>query len=145
MFLLDTDVISRTSPLSSGGGPQLAAWLQRHGEQTFLSVVSLSEIQFGVSRLVQRGAHRRAAQLQHWINAVLDRYADRCLTLDLAAARRTGELLARAEADGHDPTFEDASLAATADVHRLVVVTFNTRQFRAFGVPFQEPHEIGSS
>ncbi len=144
MYLLDTDVISRTSPLSSAGGRSLAAWLQRHGDQAYLSVVSLSEIQYGVARLVQRGAHRRAAQLQQWINTVVDHYAARCLALDLATARRTGELLAKAEAEGHAPTFEDASLAATADLHQLIIVTFNLKHFRAFGVPFQEPGEMES-
>ena len=139
MYLLDTDVISRTSPLSLGGGSRLTGWLQRHGDEAFLSVVSLTEIQYGVSRLVERGAHARAAQLQHWLNAVLARYGDRCLPLDLASARRTGELLARAEAEGHKPSFEDASLAATAEVHQLTMVTFNARHFRAFGIPFQEP------
>ena len=53
MYLLDTDVISRTSPLSSADGRSLAAWLQRYGDQAYLSVVSLSEIQYGVARLLQ--------------------------------------------------------------------------------------------
>ena len=92
MFLLDTDVISRTSPLSRGGTPGLGAWLQRYGDQAFLSVISLSEIQYGIAQLIRRGAHRRAAQLQQWIHAVLEHYGARCLTLDLATARRTGEL-----------------------------------------------------
>jgi predicted nucleic acid-binding protein len=117
----------------------LAEWLAQNGDRTFLSVVTLGELHYGVSRLLQGGSERRATQLQHWIDALLTRYHRRCLPLDLAAAQRTGELLAKAEASGHDPGFEDASLAATADVHRLIVVTFNTRHFRAFGVPFQEP------
>ncbi len=143
MYLLDTDVISRTSPLSRGASG-LAAWLQRHGDQAYLSVISLSEIQYGVAQLIRRGAHRRAAQLQQWINAILEHYGTRCLALDLAVARRTGELLAKAESEGYSPSFEDASLAATADLNQLVMVTFNTRHFRAFGIPIQEPDENGS-
>lgn len=145
MYLLDTDVISRTSPLSSAGSQGLAEWLAHNGDKTFLSAVTLGEIQYGVSRLLARGSHRRAAQLQQWVNAILTQYGDSCLPLDLAVALKTGELLAKAEANGHDPSFEDASLAATADVHRLIVVTFNMRHFRAFGVPFQEPGSGRSS
>ncbi len=42
-------------------------------------------------------------------------------------------------ARGHDPGFEDACLAATADHHGMTVVTCNVRQFRALGVPFLSP------
>ncbi len=138
MYLLDTDVISRTSPLSSEQA-RLAAWLTLNGDRSYISVISLSEMQYGVTRLLERGAHRRATALRTWMNETLTLFADRILPLDRAAAHRTGEILAQAEARGHDPGFEDACLAATADHHGMTVVTCNVRQFRALGVPFLSP------
>jgi len=38
-----------------------------------------------------------------------------------------------------DALFEDAMIAATAQVHQLTVVTRNTRDFIAFKVPLLDP------
>jgi predicted nucleic acid-binding protein len=38
-----------------------------------------------------------------------------------------------------DHLIEDAMLAATARIHRLTVVTRNTRDFKTFGVPVFDP------
>lgn len=38
-----------------------------------------------------------------------------------------------------DALFEDAMIAATAQVHQLTVVTRNTRDFAAFKVPLVDP------
>jgi hypothetical protein len=38
-----------------------------------------------------------------------------------------------------DALFEDAMIAATAQVHQLTVVTRNTRDFAAFKVPLLDP------
>lgn len=40
-----------------------------------------------------------------------------------------------------DALFEDAMIAATAQVHQLTVVTRNTRDFAAFKVPLHKPFE----
>lgn len=138
MYLLDTDVVSRTSPVSIGR-PGLAEWLQAYADHCYLSVISLSELQYGVTRLMERGAHQRAASLQAWLGVILDRFADRLLSYDLQAARRTGELLARVHARGFQPDFEDACIAATAECRGLVVITYNTRHFEPLGVSFRAP------
>jgi len=38
-----------------------------------------------------------------------------------------------------DALFEDAMIAATAQVHQLTVVTRNTRDFAGFNVPLLDP------
>ncbi|MBM6594093.1 type II toxin-antitoxin system VapC family toxin [Microvirga pudoricolor] len=145
MYLLDTDVISRTSPISIGGSPGLSDWLDANGQDSYLSVVTIGEMEYGVARLIERGATKKAAALQAWLESVLELFAERCIDFDLAAARRTGELLARAEAGGHHPTFEDTCIAATADTRHMTVATFNIRHFKAFDVAYVQPGSLSES
>lgn len=141
MFLIDTDVISSTFPDSSRLG-QVQAFLDRHWLESFVSVLTVGELWFGVERLRLRGATRRAARLGRWTEDVQTTYAGRLLPPDLAIGRRSGEMLARAEKAGHQPGFVDACLAATAAERGFTVVTFNGRHFQAFGVPYRSPLSV---
>lgn len=138
MFVLDTDVVSRTSPLSRDAS-DIAAWLMRHKGQSFVSVVTLAELHFGVDRLRLRGQTRKAEVLGTWLVEIERLYESRLLALDAAISRRTGELMAKAEAAGFAPGFADASIAATAELADCEVVTFNSRHFVALGVPHRSP------
>ena len=138
MFLLDTDVISRTSPYSRHAG-DVHGWLAEHKDRSYLSVVTFSELWRGAYRLHARGSLRKAHHLEAWIAAVESSVAGRVLPVDSPIGRRTGILVARAEAAGHQPSFVDACLAATAAERDFTVITFNTRHFVAFGVPHRKP------
>lgn len=142
MYLIATNVISRTSPIAAedAGVP---LFLDRHYRQSYISVVTLGELWFGAERLRLRGADRKASLVASWIEEVETSYAERLLGVDVAIGRVTGEVLARAEAAGHDPGHEDACLAATAAVHGFTVVTFNARHFQALGVPYRSPTADG--
>lgn len=138
MFVVDTDVISRTSPLSREGD-RVGGWLRQHGDLSYVCAATIAEIHFGESRLRLRGATRQAAALASWIEFVLGSFGNNIIELDLEVARRTGEMLARAEKAGLDPGFVDACVAASADIRGFEVVTFNLRDFAAFGVPHRRP------
>ena len=103
------------------------------------SVITLAEIQAGVSRLERKGATRRAADLARWLTAILELYQPRTLPLASSAALETGRMLDRAVAAGAAPGFEDTAIAATAAVHGLTVVTANKRHFKHFGVALVSP------
>lgn len=138
MFLIDTDVISRTSPSSVRLG-DVQGFLDRHWGESYLSTLTLGELWFGASRLRLRGAVRKATQLSAWVSDVEHTYSGRLLSVDVAIGRRTGEMLARAEANGHQAGYVDACLAATAAEFGYTVVTFNVRHFVHFGVPHRTP------
>jgi predicted nucleic acid-binding protein len=144
-FLLDTNALSILAPLAvsrdaaTSDRAAFRAWVRAHGEELFLSVITLAEIQAGVSRLARKGATRRAADLSHWLAAVLELYRSRTLPLEASAALETGRMLDRAIAAGAAPGFEDAAIAATAAVHGLTVVTANERHFKHFRVAFIWP------
>ena len=138
LFLLDTDVISSTSPFS-GRLEEVQRFLDLHWHQSFLSTLTVGELWFGVARLDLRGATRKSSRLRRWVADVEHSYAERILPADLMIGRRTGELLARAGAAGQQPNFVDACLAATAYERGFTVVTFNARHFDAFGVSHRTP------
>ncbi len=88
-YLLDTCVISEyTKPNPNGG---LHAWLQNTDDVLkAISVVSLGEIQSGISRLPDG---KRRHRLQHWLeNELVPRFESRILSVDLADTLRWGVL-----------------------------------------------------
>ena len=144
-YLLDTNALSVIAPPTvqrdpaTPDGAAFRVWMREHDEELFLSVITLAEIQAGVSRLERRGATRRAADLSHWLSAIVELYQARTLPLDSRTALETGCMLDRAIGAGADPGFEDAAIAATAAVHGLTIVTANRRDFESFGVAFISP------
>jgi predicted nucleic acid-binding protein len=145
-YLLDTNALSilapRTMPPRTRaleGAVGFRAWVREHDDRLFLSVITLAEVQAGVSRLERRGAVKRAANLAHWLSAILELYQSRTLPLASTTALETGRMLDRAVAAGTAPGFEDAAIAATAKLNGLTVVTANERHFKHFGVAFISP------
>ena len=143
-YLLDTNTLSILAPQAprAGGADRTGAfraWVREHDETLFLSVITLAEIQAGISRLERRGATKRAADLSHWLSAILELYQSRTLPFASAAALETGRMLDRAMAAGGAPGFEDAAIAASAVVNDLTVVTANERHFKYFGVTYISP------
>lgn len=138
MYLVDTDVISRTSPLSRDGA-LVRGWLDAHGDESFLCSLTLTELHFGAMRLQLGGSTRQARALTDWIQTVATAYGRRVLPVDATVARRGGELMARAEKAGYQPGVVDACVAATAEARGFEVITFNLRHFAALGVAHRAP------
>jgi predicted nucleic acid-binding protein len=101
--------------------------------------VTLAEVQAGISGLERKGASRRAADLAHWLDAILELYNSRTLPLTPEATLAAGRLLDQAIGSGSAPGFEDAAIAATAMVHDLTIVTASNRHFDAFSVASISP------
>ena len=127
-FLLDTDVLSEpTKPRPNAG---VLAWLSSVDEdQVFISVVSFTEIRYGIE-LLAAGARRRT--LDRWLQLELPhRFAGRTLPIDAAVADACGTLMARRASVGRRIADRDAFIAATAQVHGLTLVTRNVSHFQA--------------
>jgi toxin FitB len=139
VFLVDTDVISDTAPTKAAARTEALAWLSTHRKNLFLSTITIAELRRGVAFLHERGDRKKAATLDAWERGLVEGFSDRILTLDHAAADRAGELFGAAEARGHNPSLADACIAAMADLRGFVVVTFNTKHFRALRVRHQQP------
>ena len=126
-FLLDTNVVSEW--LKPSPNPGVVAWLAGIDEaQVFLSVVTLTELRYGIERMP---GGRRQERLGMWLeNELPMRFEGRILNIDRAVADVCGKLVARSEAVGRTIEAMDAFIAATAEVHQLTLVTRNTPHFQ---------------
>ena len=140
-YLLDTNVVSAFAPGRTTGFPQLGDWLEAHSDRLFLSVISIVEIDAGITKLQRTGAKARADLLTAWIEQIISAYSERVLAFDLAAGRVAGDLTDRARATGSHPGFADIAIAATAERYDLLLLTANVRDFRAIGVRYANPFE----
>ena len=98
---------------------------ERPGEEAFISVVTVSEILFGVYRAADPAARNRRAAVAE---ALLARFE--VLGIDAAVARLHAQLKADLAARGTPIGPHDLWLAATCLLHGLTMVTGNLREFR---------------
>jgi predicted nucleic acid-binding protein len=135
-FLLDTNVISEW--VKPQPNPRVVDWLKEVDEErVFLSVASLAEIRRGVE-LMPPGTRRD--RLAAWLNENLPaRFAGRILDIDSRIAEIWGIVMARGQRAGMNVGVLDAVFAATAEVHRLTLVTRNVADFLKLGVPLLNP------
>lgn len=125
-FLIDTNVVSEW--LKPRPDPRATEWLaQVEEDSVFLSVVTLTELRYGVDRL-PRG--RRRNQLDRWLGFdLLDRFAGRIIPIDDEIALVCGIVLAEREAIGRPMELMDAFIAATVRSTGLSLVTRNEADF----------------
>jgi predicted nucleic acid-binding protein len=122
--LLDTSVL-----IAAEKGPE---------EDAAISVVSLTELHFGVLVAVDEETRARRMQRLGAIEAHFD-----ALPFDAAAARECGRLHALVAQRGGKPRRRafDLAIAATANVHRVPLLTYNTKDFQivAGEIDIREP------
>ena len=126
-FLLDTNVVSEWMKPRPNVG--LVGWLADVDEdRTFLSVITLAELRYGIERLAQSNRKNR---LEEWVEGELPlRFEGRILGVDGEIANFCGKVVARSEALGRRVDAMDGLIAATAEVHGLTVVTRNVSDFQ---------------
>jgi predicted nucleic acid-binding protein len=127
-LLLDTNVVSEGLKPQPNAG--VVAWMDTVDEdQVYISVVTLTELRYGIERLA---AGSRRKRLEEWLQRELPkRFDGRILPIDELIADASGRIVARSEAAGRPIEAIDAFLAATAEVHRLTLVTRNQSDFKA--------------
>jgi len=127
-YLLDTNFISETRKIRTNA--RVMAFLSAADTAgLFLSVLTLGELRKGVEAK-RRTDSATAASLGVWVDGIETIFADRVLPVDAAAARLWGELSAR-----RSLPVVDTLIAATAITRGLTLVTRNTRDVAATGVP----------
>jgi predicted nucleic acid-binding protein len=136
MYLLDTNVISELRKPRPHGG--VVAWVTAVDEvHLFLSEVTVAEIQAGIE-VTRDQDETKAAEIEAWLDLVSVAY--NVLPMDAVTFRVWAKLMHRRS----DPVYEDAMIAATAQVHNLTVVTRNVGDFKPFGVKVLNPFKGGA-
>lgn len=126
-YLLDTNVVSELRKQRPHGA--VVAWLESVDDaHLYLSAVTLGEIQAGFE-LTREQDPGKAKEIEAWLELVAEAY--NVLPMDATTFRAWARLMHRQS----DTLYEDAMIAATAQVHGLTVATRNVANFNALGLP----------
>ncbi|WSH66119.1 type II toxin-antitoxin system VapC family toxin [Rhizobium ruizarguesonis] len=136
-YLLDENVLRELSPR---GNANVRKWIAGVDDAELrLSVATLFEKRRGAEMLKRRDPGRAAAIIRGIAN-LEKAFADRILPVDATVVEEWTRLLGAKNKDRWD-----LALAATARVHRLVLVTRNIKDFEGRGTrllnPFTDPPE----
>ena len=133
MYLLDTNIVSELRKPKPHGG--VMAWISaKDASSLYLSAMTIAELQRGVE-MTREQDDEKAGQIEAWLEQLV--LTGQVLAMDAAVCRAWAKLMHRRSVT----LVEDAFIAATASVHRLVVVTRNVRDFKTLGVDTLNPFE----
>ena len=133
MFLLDTNIVSELRKPKPHGG--VVAWVSANDTTSlYLSATTIAELQRGVEMTREQDADK-ANEIEVWLEQLM--FTGQVLAMDAAVCREWARLMHRRS----DTLLEDAFIAATSRVHRLVVVTRNVRDFKTLGVKTLNPFD----
>ena len=131
MYLLDTNVVSELRKPKPHGA--VLQWIEGVADaELHISAVTIGEIQAGIELTREQDASK-AVEIEQWLELVAGSF--NVVPMDAAAFRVWARLMHRAS----DTLYEDAMIAATAQVHKLTVVTRNVADFKQFGVKVLNP------
>jgi hypothetical protein len=117
---------------------KVVRWVDSVDERKlFLSVLTVGELEKGITKLQES---QRKAELQGWLKYDLaERFAGRILPVDSAVAIAWGRVQGQAERAGAKLPVIDSLLAATAEIHSLILATRNTADFDRCGATVFNP------
>jgi predicted nucleic acid-binding protein len=138
-YLLDTCILSKKRKRHPDS-EKLKSWLNKYPENSyFISVLSIGEIQAGISKL-NNIDHERKAVFEEWLlSDLIPRFEGRILSIDVNTCSIWGQICGEANKRGTPLPAIDALIAASAIQHQLIVVTDNIKDFLAAGVRTLNP------
>jgi predicted nucleic acid-binding protein len=135
-WLLDTNVVSELrKPRPASAVAQFVA--AQPGELLFTTEVTFGEIRFGIEQLQDAG---RRADINLWLDRVLrPLFTGRVLAITEDVIVRWKAMVVEGQKRGHTFGQPDLFIAAIATLEDLIVVSRDTDEFVAAGVPAFDP------
>ena len=131
MYLLDTNVISELRKAKPHGA--VLSWFRAvRPYEIMIPAVVIGKIQDGVE-ITRKQDPLKAAKIESWLDYVLANFT--VLSMDGPMFREWARLMAGKS----DDLSGDAMIAATARIHRFIVVTRNVEDFQPFNVELLNP------
>lgn len=136
-YLLDTCVISEL--IKPKPDLQVAKWVRSQDEESlFLSVITIGEIQKGISKLPD--GRKKKQKLQSWLNNELQaRFKGRILEITISISRVWGQVLGACEKKGVTLPAIDSLIASQGIFHKMTIVTRNISDMEPSGVQLFNP------
>ena len=135
-YLLDTCVISEL--IKSSPNVSVIGWMNTQNEENiFLSVLTIAEIQKGISKLPES---KRKKNLQNWLdNDLHQRFHNKIIDINIEIARYWGKIQAEAEQKGKKMSVIDSLIASTGIIFDCVIVTRNVSDIETSGCTIFNP------
>jgi len=132
-YLIDTNIISEVRK-AHRCDPKVSAWYASISDDSlYLSALVIGELRKGIE-LCRANEPARARSLEKWLNDVIEAFGDRILPIDNVIAEEWGRMGAK-----RPVSTVDGLLAATAIVHKMTLVTRNTRDVIDLGAKILNP------
>jgi toxin FitB len=118
---------------------RVAQWIRSQDEENlYLSVITIGEIQKGISKLPD--GRKKKQQLQNWLNNDLqERFKERILEITVDIAQVWGRILGSCEKKGITLPAVDIMIASQGMFHKMTIVTRNVSDMKPSGVPLFNP------
>ena len=136
-YLLDTCVI--TELVNTKPELRVVQWIRSQDEENlFLSVITIGEIQKGISKLPD--GRKKKQQLQSWLNNEMQaRFKDRILEITIGTGNVWGQVLGACENKGVTLAAIDSLIASQGIFHKMTVVTRNISDMEPSGALLFNP------
>jgi predicted nucleic acid-binding protein len=127
-WLLDTEAVSALSKASRPA--HLESWVNKHADESAISVITLAELSCGVRTAADEAARRN---LDAWLGGLRQQFSDAILEIDEATIIEWKTLLAELKEKRRTIPCEDSLIAAVARRHGLAIVYVKDKHFAHTG------------
>ena len=131
-YLIDTTIVSELA--RKNPNPGVVSFIASK-PKLLVSTVLFHELTFGL----ETADLKQKARLTLFLTAMRERFGPHAIPVDVHIAQTAGRLRAFEKGQGRILTVADALIAGTAMARGSILVTRNTKDFEALGVPLENP------